>query len=299
MADINELKAKLLAIIDEYKKVNQAKTVEFKNPTEQANKTLAAPTSKIISDTVGENGKNKPEDVLLIKTLLNKFGAGLDLKIANCGPKTIEAIKNYQKTKAGLKNPDGLISPNGTTWKALNGSATPPINNTTPINNTNPLPVQPVQPVPVVPEGGLTTWDKHTNARIGTLDSRLKAAAAAFINDAQKELGLKLRITSGFRDLKEQDGLFAQGGVTKARGGQSYHNFGLAIDICIITEAGQADFNVTRAIANVGKKHGWDWGFDVVGAWDKPHFQNTFGKSVRELCIARYPERAKILGYSK
>jgi len=337
-------------------------------------------TAKTISDTVGENGKNKPEDVLLIKSLLNKFGAGLDPQNTNCGAQTIAAIKKFQLEKAGLKTPDGLISPNGTTWKALNGATG---GNTQPnsletmrtrveelraaarviieklddkqtqiavtqaqldtikiysdkaaefltayngadaaqkktiddkfagyvadlktksdwVKNSL-LPKLKVNAAGgnTVPEGGLTTWDKHTNTRIGSLDSRLKAPAAAFINDVQKELGIKLRVTSGFRDLKEQDDLYAKGGVTQARGGQSYHNYGLAIDVCIITEAGQADFNITRAIANVGKKHGWDWGYDVVGTWDKPHFQNTFGKSVKELCIAKYPDRAKQLGYSK
>ena len=378
MAEIDELKAKLLAIIDEYKKVTAAKNTEFKTTAP-----VAAPTAKTISDSVGEKGKNNPQDVLLVKTLLNKFGAGLDPAIANCGPKTIEAIKKFQKEKAGLSNPDGLISPNGTTWKALNGASG---NNTPAANNLETMrsrveelrtaarviiekldakqpQIAVTQPqldaikaytdkatefltaynaadatqkkaiddkfagyvadlktksdwaktglIPKLkvgatggntdpaPEGGLTTWDSHTNTRIGSLDSRLKAPAAAFINDVQKELGIKLRVTSGFRDLKEQDGLFAKGGVTKARGGQSYHNFGLAIDICIITKDGKADFVITREIANVGKKHGWDWGNDVVGTWDKPHFQNTFGKSVRELCIAKYPERAKQLGYTK
>lgn len=43
---------------------------------------------------------------------------------------------------------------------------------------------------------------------------------------------------SGFRSFEEQDRLFAQGRtvpgkkVTQAKGGQSLHNFGLAIDVC-------------------------------------------------------------------
>ncbi len=356
----------------------QANTSNDK-PAETTQNPAAA---KTISDTVGENGKNKPEDVLLIKSLLNKFGAGLDPKNTNCGPQTIAAIKKFQQEKAGLKNPDGLISPNGTTWRALNatsGGATQPVNNLESMrtrveelrtaaraiieklddkqtqiavtqaqldaikiysdkateflaayngadaaqkkaiddkfvgyvadlktksdwvkNSLLPkLKVSAGNTPPTTPTTtGLTTWDSHTNTRIGSLDSRLKAPAAAFINDVEKELGIKLRVTSGFRDLKEQDALFDKGGVTKARGGQSYHNYGLAIDICIIKD-GKADFLITREIANIGKRHGWDWGNDVVGTWDKPHFQNTFGKSVKELCIAKYPERAKRLGYIK
>lgn len=82
--------------------------------------------AKAITGSVGEKGDNKAEDVVTVKNLLNKFGAGLDPANTNCGPKTIEAIKHFQQTKAGLANPDGLISPNGKTWKALTGGATAP-----------------------------------------------------------------------------------------------------------------------------------------------------------------------------
>jgi len=105
-------------------------------PNQQTNP--QQPAAKTISDSVGEKGKNNPADVTLVKTLLNNFGAGLDPANINCGPSTIAAIKKFQQEKAGLQNPDGLISPNGQTWKALNGQA--PAGN----NQTNPQ--QPVTP---------------------------------------------------------------------------------------------------------------------------------------------------------
>src|SRR5688572_22238652 len=54
---------------------------------------------------------------------------------------------------------------------------------------------------------------------------------------------MKVRIVQGLRTVKEQDALFAKGRttpgpiVTKARGGKSYHNYGLAIDFAIMYDA--------------------------------------------------------------
>lgn len=145
--------------------------------------------------------------------------------------------------------------------------------------------------------GDNTTWDKHTNKRIPTLDSRVQKAAYGFINTVEKELGIKLRVTSALRTVAEQDALYAKGNVTKARGGQSYHNYGLAIDVVEIKN-GQAIWNCDwPKISAVGKRFGFEWGGDWKNFVDKPHFQMTFGKSVRQLCIAKYPDRAKQYGY--
>ena len=74
-----------------------------------------------------------------------------------------------------------------------------------------------------------------TNRRIRELHPRLGIAARQFINTVEGELGIQLRITQGYRSIAEQDALYAQGRtapgeiVTNARGGQSYHNYGLAL----------------------------------------------------------------------
>lgn len=43
--------------------------------------------------------------------------------------------------------------------------------------------------------------------------------------------GVVLRVTRGLATWEEQDALFAQGGVTRARGGYSGHNFGYCADV--------------------------------------------------------------------
>jgi N-acetylmuramidase len=157
---LTELKARLLAVIDSYKQFNKELPAELKatvnqvlgtqnpaNPqstetnkdgkTAPANPVVSA--SKTLSDSVGEGGKNNPADVLLVKTLLNKFKPAFNLSDANTntkvGPTTIGVIKNFQKEKAGLANPDGLIEPNGKTWKVLSGPVTPTV---TPPTSGNP-----------------------------------------------------------------------------------------------------------------------------------------------------------------
>ena len=70
-----------------------------------------------ITNSVGKGGKNITADVKLVQELLNKKGASLTPD-GGCGAKTIAAIVDFQK-KSGLKTLDGLISPNGNTWKKL------------------------------------------------------------------------------------------------------------------------------------------------------------------------------------
>ena len=134
------------------------------------------------------------------------------------------------------------------------------------------------------------TWDSHTNRRIGGIHPAIQANATSFINRAESELGIKLRVTSGMRSYSEQDELYQQGRttpggkVTNARGGYSYHNFGLAIDVVEITAAGQANWDCDwNAIGALGQSMGWEWGGNWTSIVDKPHFQMAFGLSTSQL----------------
>lgn len=113
-----------------------------------------------------------------------------------------------------------------------------------------------------------------------------------FINEVDKTMGIKLRVIQGFRTYAEQNALYAQGRTTKgkkvtnAKGGQSNHNFGLAIDVAEIKN-GNIDWNeqekVLPKIAPIGKKWGFEWGGDWKSIVDKPHFEMMFGKSLADL----------------
>ncbi len=101
------------------------------------------------------------------------------------------------------------------------------------------------------------------------------------------DAGLALLVTQGLRTWDEQDALYAQGRttpgriVTHARGGESYHNFGLAFDILVLDAMGKADWDPAHPgwlqAANAGKSLGLEWGGDWQGMKDQPHFQYTGG----------------------
>lgn len=136
------------------------------------------------------------------------------------------------------------------------------------------------------------TWDFHSDRRIGKLHPNVRAKAKEFIIRAKKELGIKLRVTSAHRSFDEQAELYAKGRtadgsiVTNSKAGDSYHNYGLAIDVVEIKE-GKAlwDNPNWEKIADLGKSIGFEWGGDWRGFKDKPHFQYTFGYTIAQLKI--------------
>lgn len=133
------------------------------------------------------------------------------------------------------------------------------------------------------------TWDKFSDARIAKLHPQIREEAALLINMVEEKTGIKLRVTQGFRSFAEQNALYEQGRskpgkiVTNAKGGESYHNYGLALDVCEI-RGRQAIWDCDwKKIAAIAKKLGWEWGGDWVRFKDKPHFQKAFGKSEKQL----------------
>lgn len=149
--------------------------------------------------------------------------------------------------------------------------------------------------------------DRITLERINLLHPRVKEEAVELYGEIVKSLTGRAicRFTHTLRTFAEQDKLFAQGRtapgkiVTRARGGQSYHNYGLAIDIALLVDTdrngtfetaswdtrsdfdqdGRADW---MEVVDIFKRYGWEWG----GDWrfrDAPHFQKTLGKSIVEL----------------
>jgi peptidoglycan L-alanyl-D-glutamate endopeptidase CwlK len=90
---------------------------------------------------------------------------------------------------------------------------------------------------------------------------------------------------SGFRSHEEQNQLYKQGRslpgkiVTNAKGGQSLHNFGLAIDFCfdsdIKKEGLQPSWESKKydVLGKECKKIGLIWGGDFKSIKDSPHVE--------------------------
>jgi len=131
-------------------------------------------------------------------------------------------------------------------------------------------------------------WDLVSETRILTLHPKIRDKAREFINKAEKQ-NIKLRVTSAYRTYAEQNDLYAQGRtkggkiVTNAKGGQSFHNFGTAMDVVPIVD-GKADYNTDwNKIATIGKSVGFAWGGDWTSFKDKPHFEMNFGNTLAQL----------------
>ena len=152
--------------------------------------------------------------------------------------------------------------------------------------------------------------DKITLQRIELLHPAIKdKVASAYDKACQRLTGrATLRFAYTLRTFSEQDNLFALGRtvvkdangkkvgiVTNAKGGQSFHNYGLAWDIVLIIDGKEAswdtlkDFDGDRVAdwmeaVDEFKKIGAEWGGDWKGSLnDKPHFQIPFGYTWKHL----------------
>lgn len=112
---------------------------------------------------------------------------------------------------------------------------------------------------------------------------------------------IMIRIVQGLRTIEQQDAIYAQGRttpgeiVTKAKGGHSYHNYGLAIDFALIYNGKELSWDTAKdgdkdgvkdwmEVIEVFKNKGWKWG----NSWgDAPHLEKAFGHSIADL-LNRY-----------
>lgn len=114
---------------------------------------------------------------------------------------------------------------------------------------------------------------------------------------AAKE-GCEVKVISGTRTWAQQDALYAKGRtkpgkiVTKARGGQSNHNFGVAVDFGIFKNGVYLDnkakfsavvLRIYKAIAKVAKALGILWGGDWKRFRDAPHFEFKTGLTLAQM----------------
>lgn len=119
-----------------------------------------------------------------------------------------------------------------------------------------------------------SSFDDRSEERLVTLLLPAQRLARQSLTKI-REAGIDARILSGTRTYTEQDRLFAQiPPVTKARGGQSNHNFGIAWDIGVF-EGGRYldDSPLYDHAANFGKVDGVEWGGDWQSFRDRPHYQ--------------------------
>jgi peptidoglycan L-alanyl-D-glutamate endopeptidase CwlK len=136
--------------------------------------------------------------------------------------------------------------------------------------------------------------DSRSAKVISTLLLKVQPTFANLLIELKKhyqEKGLEVKYISGTRTYAEQDALYAKGRtapgpiVTKARGGESNHNFGIAVDVGLFLPDGKylGDTPFYRDIGKIVKgfptlEWGGDWKFV-----DEPHIQWRTGLTMAQM----------------
>ncbi len=149
--------------------------------------------------------------------------------------------------------------------------------------------------------------DIPTQQRVALLHPKIRKEVADTITKVEAGFPptIKVRVVQGLRTIAEQDALYAQGRptgqiVTKAKGGSSFHNYGLAIDFSLMYDKdGNGSFetlswNTTldgdkdgivdwQEMVRAFKALGYHWSGENRTFKDLPHIEKSFGYSVKQL----------------
>jgi peptidoglycan L-alanyl-D-glutamate endopeptidase CwlK len=177
--------------------------------------------------------------------------------------------------------------------------------------------------------------DRVTQQRVALLHPLVRAEAAALIDKAEAGFPpfIAIRVVQGLRTFAEQDALYNQPHdgkdndgdgrideademVTHSKAGQSYHNYGLAMDFAILYDKDRNGTYETLSwdtvkdedkdgisdwteVVRVFKAAGWTWGGDFRSILDKPHVEKTFGRNWRDYLALKTRGQVDAQGYVK
>ena len=155
--------------------------------------------------------------------------------------------------------------------------------------------------------------DNITLQRIQILHPKIRNEVAYLIEKANAQLTKhsQIRVVQGYRTFAEQQALYDQGRtkpgpkVTNAKPGQSFHNYGLAIDFALLIDGKQISWDIQKdwdgdlisdwlEVVKVFKEAGYVWG----GQWkfkDNPHFEKAFSYTWQQL-LEKYKKKDFIPG---
>lgn len=140
--------------------------------------------------------------------------------------------------------------------------------------------------LPILPSNA----DPHHVLSSKKLYPPLAAKIAQLVSRCHAQ-GLNVMVWEGFRDNAKQDALFARGGVTAARGGLSWHNHGLAVDVVFDDGHGKPSWETKhpwRELGAIGRELGLSWGGDFRRLKDLGHFEYHPGLTIsRALELSR------------
>jgi peptidoglycan LD-endopeptidase CwlK len=149
--------------------------------------------------------------------------------------------------------------------------------------------------------------DKISEERVAKLHPKIRDEVKALIEKAEAKLpGCAIRVVQGLRTFPQQDALYAQGRtkkgprVTNAKGGQSSHNYGLALDFAILYDKdGNGTFETLSwdllkdfdkdgesdwlEVVDIFENAGYTWGGRWTSIKDNPHIEKTFGMTWKQM----------------
>lgn len=114
-----------------------------------------------------------------------------------------------------------------------------------------------------------------------------------FLRECEKS-GIDVIITSTYRDSESQNALYAQGRtlpgniVTKARAGQSWHNWRVAFDVVplrygkAVWGTSRKDGELWQSVGSIGRACGLEWAGDWRKFKEYEHFQYNGGLTLTD-----------------
>lgn len=210
---------------------------------------------------------DKGNKVRTLQDLLSRAGFAVTVD-GEFGPKTDRAVRSYQRSR-GL-TVDGVVGPK--TAAALSGNA-PKVEQEQQGPGGGSL--DPAERRSFDPGGRLN--NSNMNPQVVGLTEKVCLSL--------QEKGYHPYVVSGFRSFNEQNDLYAQGRtkpgqkVTWVRGGGSWHNYGLAVDIAFWNSRGTgpswSESNPWHLIGQEGRAAGFTrWGGEFG---DRPHLEHHPG----------------------
>jgi len=148
--------------------------------------------------------------------------------------------------------------------------------------------------------------DLATQNRIALLHPTIREEVKRLVAEANSKLApnVQMRIVQGFRSFAEQDALFLKRPrVTRAKAGQSNHNYGVAIDFALLINGNEISWDMKKDMDNDNQadwievvqtfvKAGWYWG-NTFG--DFPHLTKVKESSWKDLLV-KYKNKDFISG---
>lgn len=158
--------------------------------------------------------------------------------------------------------------------------------------------------------------EKITLPRLQLLHPAIKDEVIAAFEHIEANFlpkNVAIRAVQTLRTFAEQNAIFnSRPQVSKARGGQSFHNYGLAFDFALMIDTdgngtfetlswdtkkdvdkdGKADW---MEVVAYFKNLGYVWGGDFRSIPDSPHFEKTRGNGWRDL-LNKYNDKQFIAG---